>query len=48
MRKAVLRKFKTHKDICEVLLSTGDELIVENSLLITTGDVVKMAVEKIG
>jgi hypothetical protein len=31
MRKAVLRKFETHKDIREVLLSTGDELIVENS-----------------
>jgi ribA/ribD-fused uncharacterized protein len=31
MRKAVLRKFESHKDICEVLLSTGDKVIVENS-----------------
>jgi hypothetical protein len=31
MRKAVLRKFETHKDIREVLFSTGDEQIVENS-----------------
>ena len=31
MRKAVLRKFETHKDIREILLATGDELIVENS-----------------
>ncbi len=31
MRLAVLRKFETHADIREVLLSTGDELIVENS-----------------
>lgn len=31
MRKAVLRKFETHADIREILLSTGDELIVENS-----------------
>lgn len=31
MRKAVLCKFETHKDICELLLSTGDELIIENS-----------------
>lgn len=31
MRQAVLRKFETHADIGEVLLSTGDELIVENA-----------------
>lgn len=31
MRKAVLCKFTTHQDIREVLLATGDELIVENS-----------------
>lgn len=31
MRQAVLRKFETHADIREVLLSTGDKLIVEQS-----------------
>lgn len=31
MRKAVLRKFETHADIREILLSTNDELIVENA-----------------
>ena len=31
MQKVVLCKFKTHADIREILLSTGDELIVENS-----------------
>ncbi|MEA5575877.1 NADAR family protein [Anabaena sp. UHCC 0451] len=31
MRKAVLCKFSTHIDIKEILLSTGDEEIVENS-----------------
>jgi ribA/ribD-fused uncharacterized protein len=31
MRKAVLRKFETHADIREILLSTGNEDIVENS-----------------
>jgi N-glycosidase YbiA len=31
MRKAVLCKFRTHADISKVLLSTGDEEIVENS-----------------
>ncbi|WP_066424752.1 NADAR family protein [Anabaena sp. 4-3] len=31
MRKAVLRKFETHADIREILLSTGNEEIVENS-----------------
>lgn len=31
MRKVVLCKFKTHADIREVLLSTDNELIVENS-----------------
>lgn len=31
MRRAVIRKFQTHADIREVLLATGDELIIENS-----------------
>lgn len=31
MRKAVLRKFETHADIREILFSTGNEDIVENS-----------------
>ena len=31
MRAGVLQKFKTHMDIREILLSTGDELLVENS-----------------
>lgn len=31
MRKAVLRKFQTHAEIREILLSTDDEEIVENS-----------------
>lgn len=31
MRKAVLCKFETHANIREVLVSTGDEEIVENS-----------------
>ena len=31
MQQAVLRKFKTHADIREILLATGNELIVENS-----------------
>jgi ribA/ribD-fused uncharacterized protein len=31
MRKAVLCKFETHADIQKVLLSTGDEELVENS-----------------
>ena len=31
MRQAVLRKFETHADIREVLLDTGDELLVEKS-----------------
>lgn len=31
MRKAVLRKFENHADIREILLSTGNEEIVENS-----------------
>ena len=31
MRQGVLQKFKTHTDICEILVSTGDELIVENA-----------------
>ncbi len=31
MRRGVLQKFETHVEIREVLLSTGDEEIVENS-----------------
>ena len=31
MQLAVLRKFQTHADIREILLSTGEELLVENS-----------------
>jgi hypothetical protein len=31
MRQAVLRKFETHADILMVLISTGDELLVEKS-----------------
>ena len=31
MRQAVLRKFATHADILMVLVSTGDELLVEKS-----------------
>ncbi|MGL4619273.1 NADAR family protein [Chroococcidiopsis sp.] len=31
MRAGVLQKFKTHTDIREILLSTGDEVLVENS-----------------
>jgi ribA/ribD-fused uncharacterized protein len=31
MRKAVLKKFQTHKEIREILLSTGDERIVEKT-----------------
>ena len=31
MRKAVLRKFETHADIREILLSTEDAEIIENS-----------------
>ena len=31
MLQAVLCKFKTHPDIQEILLATGDELIVENA-----------------
>ncbi len=31
MREAVLKKFLTHPDIREVLLNTGDEILVENS-----------------
>ena len=34
MRKAVLKKFQTHEDTRELLLSTGDEELVEK----TTGD----------
>jgi N-glycosidase YbiA len=34
MRKAVLKKFETHEDIREILLSTGSEEVVEK----TTGD----------
>lgn len=31
MRRAVLCKFETHADIQEILLSTGDEDLIENS-----------------
>jgi N-glycosidase YbiA len=31
MRKAVLQKFKTHADIRAILLTTGDEVLMENS-----------------
>ena len=31
MRSAVLRKFQTHADIREILVSTGDEELVENA-----------------
>ncbi|MGD2182444.1 NADAR family protein [Lusitaniella coriacea] len=31
MHRAVLCKFQTHEDIREILLETGDELIVENA-----------------
>ena len=31
MQRCVLKKFETHADIREVLLSTGDEELVENS-----------------
>lgn len=31
MREAVLKKFLTHLDIQAILISTGDQLIVENS-----------------
>ena len=31
MRRAVLAKFRTHDDIRAILLSTGDEAIVENA-----------------
>jgi len=31
MQKAILQKFITHADIREILLATGDEVLVENS-----------------
>jgi ribA/ribD-fused uncharacterized protein len=31
MRRAVLRKFETHRKLRELLLATGDEAIVENA-----------------
>lgn len=31
MYKAVLQKFRTHEDIKSILLSTGEELIIENA-----------------
>ncbi len=31
MRKAVLCKFETHADIRDILLGTGDELLIENT-----------------
>jgi ribA/ribD-fused uncharacterized protein len=34
MRKVVLRKFETHEEIRNILLSTGDKILVEK----TTGD----------
>lgn len=34
MRKAVLRKFETHEEIRNILLSTGDKMLVEK----TSGD----------
>ena len=34
MRKAVLQKFKSHADIREILLATGEEVLVENSMLV--------------
>ncbi|MGB7518854.1 MAG: NADAR family protein [Spirulinaceae cyanobacterium] len=31
MQRAVLQKFSTHNDLREILINTGDELIVENA-----------------
>lgn len=31
MREVVLQKFRTHADIREILLATGEEVLVENS-----------------
>ncbi len=31
MRQAVLKKFQTHAEIREILLSTGDEILIENA-----------------
>ncbi len=31
MQKGVLQKFRTHENIREILLATGDELLMENS-----------------
>lgn len=31
MKEAVLKKFLTHTDIREILLTTGNEILVENS-----------------
>jgi N-glycosidase YbiA len=31
MRKAVLKKFETHSDICKVLFGTGDEDLIEKT-----------------
>ena len=31
MRHVVLKKFLTHRDICEILLATGDEELVEKT-----------------
>ena len=31
MREAALQKFSTHADIREILLATGDKVLVENS-----------------
>lgn len=32
MRRAVLRKFETHEDIREILLNTGDRMIIQNDM----------------
>ena len=47
MQQGVLRKFETHADIREILLATGDELIVENSPIDYYWGAVKMVAEKI-
>jgi len=31
MRRAILKKFQTHDDICKILIDTGDEHLVENA-----------------
>ncbi len=44
MLNALLCKFETHADIRTILLSTGDEEIIENAPTIIIGDVVPMGV----